>query len=213
MTSAYLIYVTICTSICNKSKAVSDESTPAETRGTILLDIYRVSSLILMSNVYIVSFRSGWKVISYLLRAQLYPLERTEGSFKYNKSRCQICLNVNEIDIFTSTVTRKTYKINHRFNCSVKWLIYLLACKKCLIQYVGKTVVQFRYRWNNCKYNSRNYNCNQSCMPRHLYKHFSSFGHCEFLQHLSVMVIDRTDPSDPLKREDYWRRTLCALDP
>ena len=74
-------------------------------------------------------------------------------------------------------------------------------------------LVQFRYRWNNCKYNSRNYNCNQSCMPRYLYEHFSSFGHCEFLQHLSVMVIDRTDPSDPLKREDYWRRTLCGLDP
>ena len=85
-----------------------------------------------------VSFRSARKVSSYLVRAKVYPLERTVGSFKCKKSRCQVCLNVNETDTFTSTVTKKTYKINHKFDCSDKCLIYLLTCKKCLIQYVGK---------------------------------------------------------------------------
>ena len=33
----------------------------------------------------------------------------------------------------------------------------------------------------------------------HLYEHYSS--------------VDKTDPSDPLKREDYWRRTLCTTAP
>ena len=93
-----------------------------------------------------VSFRSARKVSSYLVRAKVYPLERTVGSFKCKKSRCQVCLNVNETDTFTSTVTKKTYKINHKFDCSDKYLIYLLTCKKCLIQYVGKTVDEFRYR-------------------------------------------------------------------
>ena len=102
-----------------------------------------------------VSFRSARKVSSYLVRAKVYPLERTVGSFKCKKSRCQVCLNVNETDTFTSTVTKKTYKINHKFDCSDKCLIYLLTCKKCLIQYVGKTVDEFRYRWNNYKSNSR----------------------------------------------------------
>ena len=54
-------------------------------------------------------------------------------------------------DPFTSTVTKKTYKINHKFDCSDKCLIYLLTCKKCLIQCVGKTVDDFRYRWDNYK--------------------------------------------------------------
>ena len=154
-----------------------------------------------------VSFRSARKVSSYLVRAKVYPLERTVGSFKCKKSRCQVCLNVNEADTFTSAVTKKTYKINHNFDCSDKCLIYLLTCKKCLIQYVGKTVDEFRYRWNNYKNNSRNYDCNQPCMQRHLYEHYSSAGHCGFLEHLAIILIDKTDPSDSLKREDYWRRT------
>ena len=63
-----------------------------------------------------VSFRSASKVSSYLVTAKLYPLERTVGSFKCKKSMCQVCLNVNETDIFTSTVTKKTYNINHKFD-------------------------------------------------------------------------------------------------
>ena len=90
-----------------------------------------------------ISFRSARKVSSYLVRAKVYPLERTVGSFKCKKTRYQVSLNVNETDTFTSTVTKKTYKINH--DCSGKCLIYLLTCKKCLLQYVGKTVDEFRY--------------------------------------------------------------------
>ena len=43
-----------------------------------------------------VSFRSAREVSSYLVRAKMYPLKRTVGSFKCKKSRCQVCLNVNE---------------------------------------------------------------------------------------------------------------------
>ena len=80
-----------------------------------------------------VSFRSAWKVSSYLVRAKMYPLERTVSSFKCNKSRSQVCLNVNDTDTFARTVAKKTYKINHKFDCSDNSLIYLLTCKKCLI--------------------------------------------------------------------------------
>ena len=54
-----------------------------------------------------VSFRSARKVSSYLVRAKLYPLERTVGSFKCKKSGCQVCLNVNETDIFTALSQRR----------------------------------------------------------------------------------------------------------
>ena len=155
-----------------------------------------------------VSFRSTRKVISYIVRVNVYPLQRTVDSFKCKKSRFQVCLNVNETDTFTSTVTKKTYNINHKFDCSDKCSIYLLTCKECLFQYVGETVDEFRYRWNNYKNNSRNYDCNQPHMQRHLYEHYSSVGHCGFLEHVSITLIDKTDPSDPLKREDYCRRTL-----
>ena len=111
-----------------------------------------------------VSFQSAREVSSCLVRAKVYPLERTESSFKCKKSRCQVSLNVNETDTFTSTVTKKTHKIIQKFNCSDKCLIYLLTCRKFLIQYVSKTVDEFHYRWNNYKNNSRNYDCNHPCI-------------------------------------------------
>ena len=101
---------------------------------------------------------------------------------------------------FTSTVTKKPYKINHKFVCSDKCLIYLLTCKKCLIQYVTKTVDEFRYRWNNYKNNSKNYDYNQQYMQRHLYEHYSGVGYCGVLEHASITLIDKTNPCDPLKR-------------
>ena len=80
-----------------------------------------------------VSFRSARKVSSYLVEAKVYPLERTVDSLKCNKSRCQVCLSVNEKDTITCTVTKESYKINHKFDYSNKCLIHLLTCKKCLI--------------------------------------------------------------------------------
>ena len=38
-------------------------------------------------------------------------------------------------------------------NLTDKCLIYLLTCKKYLIQYVDKTIDEFRFSWNNYKKN------------------------------------------------------------
>ena len=37
--------------------------------------------------------------------------------------------------------------------------------------------------------------------------------HCDFLEDVSLTFKDKTDPSDPLKREDYWRSTLKTMAP
>ena len=65
-----------------------------------------------------ISFRSARKLSSYLVRAKLYPTERTVGSYKCGGKRCEVCINVNETSAFTSTVTGETYIINHRFDCN-----------------------------------------------------------------------------------------------
>ena len=88
-----------------------------------------------------VSFRSSRKISSYLVRAKLYPVERSVGSFNCKRPRCQICTYVTETDSFTSTVTGDTYKINHIFDCLEKCL---LTCNKRRKQYVGQTVDIFR---------------------------------------------------------------------
>ena len=67
-----------------------------------------------------ISFHSARKMSSYLVRAKLYPEERTKVSFKCGSKRCELCLNVNETSAFTSTVTGETYIINHKFDCNGK---------------------------------------------------------------------------------------------
>ena len=50
-------------------------------------------------------------------------------------------------------------------------------------------------------------------MQEHLFRHFSSPSRNGFLNDVSTTFIDKTDPSDPLKREDYRRRTLKTMAP
>ena len=60
-----------------------------------------------------VSFRSSCKISSYLVRAKLYPIERTAGSFRCGSKHCEVCKYITETDTFTSSVSGETYKINH----------------------------------------------------------------------------------------------------
>ena len=49
-------------------------------------------------------------------------------------------------------------------------------------------------------------------MEEHLFSHFSMAGHDGFLN-VSITFIDKTDPSGPLRKEDYWRQTLKTMVP
>ena len=94
-------------------------------------------------------------VIPRFLRSNLYPVERKVGCWRCSSSRCQVCKSISITDEFTSFTSKKTYKINHSFDCNDKYLIYLLSCKSCDKQYVGNTTDHFRSRWNNCKSDTR----------------------------------------------------------
>ena len=91
----------------------------------------------------IVSYRSARKISSYLVRAKFYPLERKVGSEKCGKSRCEVYVNIQETDRFTSTTTGESVKINNKVNCDDNCLIYLLTRKCCGKQYVGETTDEF----------------------------------------------------------------------
>ena len=84
-------------------------------------------------------------------------------------------------------------------------------CSKCFKQYVGKTVDKFRRRWNKYKSNDRKFQRFEPCMQEHLFSHFSMAGHDGFLNDASITFIDKTYPSDPLKREDHLRQRLKSV--
>ena len=93
-----------------------------------------------------VSYRSACKLSSYLVRAKLHRIERKVRSCKCNGKRCEVCKNVLETDTFTCSNDQITCKINHKFDCNGKCLLYLITCNKCLKQYIGQTVDIFRLR-------------------------------------------------------------------
>ena len=75
------------------------------------------------------------------------------------------------------------------------------------------TIEEFRYRWNNYKNNGRKYQEYGTCMQQHLSEHFSEEGHHGFLEYVSITLIDKTDPSNALQRENYWRCILKTMAP
>ena len=150
-----------------------------------------------------VSFRSARNLKSFLVRSKVYPLERKVGSTKCNGNRCQVCLNVSETDTFESFQTKQKYKINHHLNCNDKCLIYLLSCKVCGLQYVASITDKFRFRWNNYKENDRKALRGEEHMQPELLEHFAAGNHGCFLTDCSITLIDKTDGSDPTRREEY----------
>ena len=50
-------------------------------------------------------------------------------------------------------------------------------------------------------------------MQQHLFEHFSSEDHNSFLDDVSIIFIDKTDPKDTNKWECYWRHTPKTIAP
>ena len=98
-----------------------------------------------------------FKLSSDLVRTKLYSIERKVESCKCKGKRCEVYKNVLETDTFTCSNDQTAYKINHKFDCNEKYLVYLIKSNKCLKQYVGQTVDMIRSRWNNYKDNSRKF--------------------------------------------------------
>ena len=61
--------------------------------------------------------------------------------------------------------------------------------------------------------NSRKHAHGISCMQEHLYEHFCDSEHSGFLNDLSITFIDKTDLTNPLQRENYWKHTLKTFAP
>ena len=160
----------------------------------------------------IVSSRSARKIKAYIVRSKLYPIEKKVES---GNSRCQVLTNIQVTETFSSFVTKSPYKINHNFNCNSKYLIYLLSCKTCGKQYSGKTVDNVRSRWNNYKTDARKAASGniESCKQQFLQNYFLRDNHHGFLEDFKVTLIDKTQASEPTKREYYWMRTLKTLYP
>ena len=67
----------------------------------------------------------------------------------FSKSGNSGCKQVEQTQSIKSSVTQKTYYIFHDLNCKRKLLIYLMECRICRIQYIGKPETKVYIRLNN----------------------------------------------------------------
>ena len=51
----------------------------------------------------------------------------------------------------------------------------------------------------------------EDCMQKFLYEHFLNEGLNSFINDVEIVFIDKTDPSDPTRREEFWRNKLKTL--
>ena len=88
---------------------------------------------------------------------------------------------------------KKTYKINHSFDCNDKCLIYLLSCKSYGKQYVDNTTDHFRSRWNNKKSDVRKAESGdmENVKQKFLQSHFLQRDHRGFHKDIEVRLIDK----------------------
>ena len=69
-------------------------------------------------------------------------------------------------------------------------------------------VLNIIFPLTTCKDNARKFERGEHCMQRRLYEHFNLPGQSGFLNDISVTLIDKADPKDPTKQEDYWIHIL-----
>ena len=56
-----------------------------------------------------VSFKSSRKIGNYLVRAKLYPIERTVDSFRCGSKRCEVCKYITKTDTFLLVVSMEKH--------------------------------------------------------------------------------------------------------
>ena len=86
-------------------------------------------------------------------------------------------------------------------SCNSKSLFYLIFFKVCGKQYVGSKAERFRFQWNNYKSSQRKAERGEDSIQRYLHENFLSEGYNSLINDIEIIFIDKTDPSDPTRRE------------
>ena len=111
--------------------------------------------------------------------------------------------------------TKQKFNIFFNLNCKSEYVIYLMQCTLCNMQYVGKAETVFNLRLNNHKKGTKKSNSILAC------KHFQEKGH-NFNKHAKFFIIDKLvnllGSKEALRemlviREHFWVQKLKTLVP
>ena len=127
--------------------------------------------------------------------------EQNPGCSKCGGCRVS-CPIIKEGGTFSSTNTKKTYRIRQKLDCKSSYVIYLATCVRCQGQYVGESQTPFKQRHSNHKQEIKK-------KIGGLGQHYGGNG-CGY-QNISVQLIDQVKVGDNKALEDqeiYWQNQL-----
>jgi len=125
------------------------------------------------------------------------------GNQKCENVSCVTCAWLVEGPAFHSTVTKKQYLLMTTVSCTTDRVIYLVTCRGCRKQYVGKTEQTLRQRHYGHR---REIETLSSPLGQH-------FGRDCGYQYWSIQIIDTCDAEELPRREGYWQHELSTLAP
>ena len=144
------------------------------------------------------------KIVSGTKKNCRHEIEPNPGCFKCGK--CSVlCPVLKEGVSFSSRNTKKSYKIKKKLNCNSSFVIYLVTCKKCGGQYVGKSQTPIKTRHSNHKREIKN-------LIGGLGKHYGGELGCGY-GNFSIQLIDQVEMGEKEKlaqKEIFWQHQLRA---
>ena len=138
-----------------------------------------------------------------LIRSKVPKLmnRRSQRQIKGMK-KCLNCVNcpyVIEGKVVKSFASKAVVPINVAASCEKNNVVYCISCKKCNIQYIGKTEREIKTRiTEHCG------TINNAKVDKTVAEHFNSLGHR--LPDFSFTVLENCFKRSPqyLKREEFW---------
>ena len=96
------------------------------------------------------------------------------------------CTQVVNTKTFESYQTKRTFKVFHNLNYKSSFVIYLMECTLCKIQYVGKAEMPFNTRLNNHRKDANSNN--PKAIPASI--HLNQPGH-NFNKHAKFTLVEQ----------------------
>ena len=134
------------------------------------------------------------------------------------KPKCSWCKGINKTTTFTSSNNNKTFKIFHSVYYQSSWVIYIIECNICNLQYIGKSETAF----NACLSNHRNHIKKgiSSCQLTEHFLHnkrthnFDNNVIITIIEQIRKDNISNEQKKDLLRhREIFWQKKLNSMQP
>jgi hypothetical protein len=160
---------------------------------------------------FMIAYKRPKNIKDILVKTDIQRTKLIKGSHPCRKLRCQICKYMTEGHTFTSTTTNKEYTIKGNFNCQSSYVIYLITCSECQIQYVGQTSTTFNSRMSSHRHDIKHQ------LDKPTSKHFSlePTPDRHIIRKMRLTIIDNGphDVTSRHLRETSWIRQLVTMEP